>query len=395
VFVIVCLSLLGLTAYQLFDALPYLFEHHIVAGCDYRVFAGAVQSLDHGLDPYLLENINRYTGGSNLLFVYPPHTLYLFSVLDLLLVFRHIEIYYALLVVLLAVSGYLILTLDRQRDPLFLATLMLTAFMSCYWNFYTGNKDILFLFLFALLFGLLLKERYRQSALVMGFAAAVSLTTAPFVALYLVARRSLADRLTYIALSGGVVAALFVVSYCIGPAYLVSYYGVLRGSSSPFAEPGGLNVPTPYLFFNDLLTTLHAGGTVPLVLVCCVYAGLVLYATGQYVLKNRRDDIKVYSVTMLAIFMMMPRIKPYDFILLVIPLYLLFRSGSYRLKALVLAICSVPIFIWYFPLVGSIYDLPFTGAYGQTYSLLLIFAGVILHNHFVTAGQLAGNEPGS
>jgi hypothetical protein len=392
VFILVCLALLAMTAYQLFDALPYLFGHHIVAGCDYRVFAGAVRSLDHGLDPYLLANINQFTGGENLLFVYPPHTLYFFRLLDLFTVFQHIELYYALLVVLMAVSGYLIVTIDRKRDYLFLSTLMLTGFMSIYWNFYTGNKDILFLFLFALLFVLLAKEQYRRSALVMGLAAAVSLTTAPFIALYLVVRRSLVDRFTYIALSAGVVAALFLVSYCINPTYLVSYLGVLRGGTSPFAEPGGLNVPTPYLFFNDLLKAVNISGTLPLALVSCVYAGLVLYAAWRYVVKNRKDDLKVYSLAMIAIFMLMPRIKPYDFILLVIPLYLLFKDSSYRVKSLVLAVCSVPIFIWFFPLVGSIYDLPFTGAYGQTYSMLLIFVLIILHDRMVPAGRLAEDE---
>jgi len=223
-YIILCTSLLAFTAFQFLRVFTGTVD---LFGWDYRVFVGGIQSLDHMQNPYILENINQYTGGGGLLFDAPPHTLYFFWLLDFFFVFHNIGIYYTLLFILLIISGYLIVTIhyDDGSKPhyLFLTTLFVTGFMATYWNFLTGNKDILFLFLFALVFVLLLKEKYWQSSIVMGLAAAVSLTTTPFVVLYLVVKRSILNCLSYILLFFGVVAALFLVSYCISPIYLASY----------------------------------------------------------------------------------------------------------------------------------------------------------------------------
>lgn len=388
VYVILCLAALTFTAYQLFLALE-LSSYH---GGDYRVFAGAIQALDHMQNPYILENIKQYNGGTNLMFVYPPHTLYFFWLLDFFSVFRSITIYYVLLVGLMIISGYLVLTLDQKPHYLFLTTLLLTGFMATFWNFLTGNKDILFLFLFAVIFTLLVKEKYWQSSIVMGLAAAVTLETGPFVVLYLVVKRQILNRLAYIILSIGVVSGLFLVSYCLNPSFLVSYIGTLRGSSSPFFETGGWNTPTPYLMFNALLKSVSPRNIFPLVIVSCVYIFLILYATWTYYLKHKDDTLKMYSLVMLSIFMILPRIKPYNFIILIIPLYFLFKDCSYRIKSLALVVISLyPIFIW----IGrspdlniSGFGLPFLlGVYTQAYSLILIFLVVILYDYFTTASN--------
>lgn len=390
VYVILCLALLAFTAYQFFGVLWVS-----TPGMDYRVFVGAVQALDHGQNPYPLENIIQYNGGENLLFIYPPHTLYFFWLLDFFYVFHYIEIYYMLLIVLMIISGYLIVTLDQKPHYLFLTTLLLTGFMSTFWNFGTGNKDILFLFLFAIIFTLLVKEKYWQSSIVMGLAAAVSLTTGLFIALYLVVRRQILDRLTYIVLSLGVVSAAFLVSYCINPSFFFSYIGTLKGSTSPLLEPGGWNIPTPYLLFRDLLNSVSPQNILPLVIVSCVYISLILYATWNYYLKHNGDPLKIYSLVMLSIFMMLPRIKPYDFIILVVPLYVLFKDCRYQVKSLVFAVISfLPFFIWYSPSLGINDDnLPFLlGSYTQAYSLILIFLIVILQDYLTPCSHEVGKD---
>ncbi len=397
-YIILCITLIAFTIFQILWTFTGAFG---LFGWDYRVFVGGIQSLDHMQNPYILENINRYAGGDtggNLQFDAPPHTLYFFWLLDFFFVFHNIGIYYVLLFILLMISGYLIVTIhcDDESKPhyLFLTTLLLTGFMATYWNFVTGNKDILFLFLFALIFVLLLKEKYWQSSIVMGLAAAVSLTTTPFVVLYLVVKRSILNCLSYILLFFGVVAALFLVSYCISPIYLASYIGILLGSTSPLYDPGGLNTPTPYLMLKDLLKAIHFGDMLPVAIVSCVYISLILYATWNFSVKNRENTIKIYSLVMLAVFMLLPRIKPYDFIILVVPLYFLFKDCSYRIKSLVFVVISLPLFVWLlFPLIGPTSNLPFMlGLYPQTYSLILIFIVIILHNYLTPASHPKGNN---
>jgi hypothetical protein len=363
------------------------------ADWDYRVYAGAVQALNHMQNPYVLENIAQYVGG-NLPFTYPPHTLYFFWILNLFFVFENIYVYSALLCGLLIVSGYLITTMDQKPRYLFLITLLLTCFMGAVWNFGTGNKDILFLFLFTLIFVLLFKEKYWQSSIVMGLTGAISLITGPFVALYLFVRSPLRNRLFYIFLSGGVVALLFVVSYFVNPTFFGSYIDTLKGGMSPLYDSGGYNTPTPYLMFGDLLKEINVTGLLPLAIVSCIYIGVVLYVAWNYSVQHREDMIKVYSVVTIAVFMLLPRIKPYDFIILAIPLYFLFRDCSYRTKCLMLAVISLPIFGWYMNFFVYPYDIPLLlGVYTQTYSLLIIFMVIVLYDRMIQSSHPKESNP--
>jgi hypothetical protein len=346
-----------------------------------------VQAFDHSQNPYILENVIPYQiGGTNLLLTYPPHTLYFFWLLDFFSVFHYMGVYYLLLVSLLIISAYLIVNLDKKPHYLFLTTLLLTGFMSTFWNFLTGNQLILILLLFAITFTLLVKGKYLQSSIVMGLSAAVSLFTTPFIALYLIVKRPIVDRLMLISLSIGIVASFFVADFLVNPSLVISYISMMQSSTGPFHYPGGWNEPTPYLMFKDALNGMFPGNVIPLVIISCIYVGLILYATWKYYVKNHSNTLKILSLVMFSIFMVLPRITPYDFIILVVPLYLLFKDCSYRIKSLVLAVVSIlPLFVWTTPAFGiSGTNLPIL-AYVQVYSLILIFILVILHDYLTPA----------
>lgn len=377
-FLLLCGTILLFAAYQLF----LIFVRFPLSAPDYQVFSSAVQALNHLQDPYLPENLNLYReSGGQLLFIYPPHTLYFFWTLQYLFLFQNVQLYYAALVILLLVSSAMILTLDRRPQYIFYITLLGGCFISLYWNFTTGNKDIIFLFLFAILFTLLLREQFWQSSVVMGLTAGISLFATPFAAIFLVIRRPLLTRALCIALAIGVIGLLFLLSYIISPGLLYSYIDIIRGGTSPFYESGGWNIPTPYLLFGDLLGGVNESTLVPVLIVSCMYAGLIIAAAGKYCLHPQRDPLLMYSVVMLAVFMLLPRIKPYNFIILVIPLYLLFKDSGYGMKILVLSVtCLLPFVVFYLPLFSiRTQNLPLLlGSYVQTWALLLIFLVVLL-----------------
>jgi len=380
IYYILCLTLLALAAYQCFN----LFVVFPPYAQDYKVFVGAVQTLDHTQNPYVLNNINQYRGNGDLEFVYPPHTLYFFWFLQFLFIFQNVWAYFAFLGILLIFSSYLLLTLDQKPHYLFLITLMMTSFISLWWNFTQGNKDILFLFLFAIIFSLLITEKYWQSSIVAGLTVGFSLFATPFLALFLVIRRPIADRLAYIVLSACTVAALFLASYCINSSFLYSYVGILLENNSTLLQHGGWNAPIPYWLFYDLFRGISSNVIIPTILVSCAYISIILYATWCYYQKHPGDTLKIYSLVLLSVFMLLPRMMPYNFIILVIPLYILFKDDSYQLKTLVLAVTSLlPLIVWYLPVFCVNKDtLPLLlGPYVQTYSLFLIFFIVILHDH--------------
>jgi hypothetical protein len=345
-----------------------------------------VQAFDHGQNPYILSNIAPFQlFNASLYFDYPPHTLYFFWLLDFFSVFHYGIIYLMLLFALLVISAYLTVNLDKKPHYLFLTTLLLTGFMSTVWNFLSGNSPILFLLLFAVMFTFIVKEKYWQSSIVMGLSAAFSLFTAPFIVLYLVVKRPIMERLEFISLSIGIVASLFVADYLVNPSFLTSYISLMRSSTGPFYYSGGWNEPTPYLMFKEVLNSISSRNIIPLVIVSCIYVGLILYATWKYYLKNNGDNLKTLSLVMLSIFMILPRIMPYDFIILVVPLYLLFKDCSYRIKSIVFVIISLPIFVWLYNHL-FVTDMGLWW-YAQTYSLILIFVMVLLHDHLTPAAH--------
>jgi hypothetical protein len=151
-----------------------------------------------------------------------------------------------------------------------------TGFISLWWNFTRGNKDILFLFLFAIIFTLLITEKYWQSSIVMGLTVGFSLFATPFVALFQIIRRPIMDRLAYIVLATGVVVALFLTSYYINSSFLFSYIVTLLESNSTLIQMGGWNAPTPYWLFYDLFRGISNNSILPTILVSCAYIGVIL-----------------------------------------------------------------------------------------------------------------------
>jgi hypothetical protein len=374
-YVLLCVILLCLTAGQFFIGLSNSYS-----GMDYRVVVGAVQSVNHGEDPYFLLTLNQYTD-DYIPFNYAPHTLLILWCLQFLFIYQSIWIYYAILVAFMVVGGYLIVTLDQKPQYLFFITLLLTGFASIFWNFYNGDKDILFLFLFAGIFHLLVKEKFWQSSIVLGLLGSFTLVPFPFIALSLAIKRPILKRIQYILLSIGVVAALLLIAWLVNPELFVSYIKTFQGSSSALYDKSGALTPTPFLMFGVLLNQTN-GISVPLVLVSLIYFCLVIGASWYVIKKNQEDPLKVYSLAMFAIFMVLPRIKPYYFIFLVIPLYFLFRDCSDKIKILMFAVISLgPVFMWYYPFILRYYHVIFrTGSlpfliyeYAQTISLFLIF----------------------
>lgn len=363
------------------------------SGWDYRVFAGAVQAVNHGENPYVLANIDQYTG-DNLPFTYPPHTLFLFWLLQFLLIFQSIQLYYAFLIVILVAGSWLLMSVDKEPHYLFFITLIFSGFICLFWNFITGNKDSLFFFLFAGILYLLVKEKFWQSSVVAGLTGSISLITLPFSALFLVVRRSWPDRLKLILLSLAVPAAIFLVTFFMSPSLFTAYLDNVGGGSSPLYDPTGYNTPTAFGMFGDLLNRAGLGGPVPLVVVSLAYLCIIGWAAWYCIPKNQENDLKVFALSIFFLFMVLPRIKPYDFIILVVPVYFLFRESSYQLKMTVFAAISLlPLFVWYYPWIDPAGSLPYLiDSYPQTISLFLLFAILLIRERYVSEPANVSSE---
>jgi len=349
------------------------------SGWDYRVYMGAVNALNQNKDPYILDNIKDYVG-DYLPFVYPPHTFILFEFLYL---FQSIGVYRLFFAILMLISAYLIWQIDEKHHYLFFITLLIAGFISTYWNFLTANDSIVFLFFTSIIFYLLKKDRFTESAIATGLMASFSLFPILFAAIFVLVRRTLAERLKLICIAGGTLGVILVLSYIANPSLMVSFIHSLTSDTSVIHESGGMATPTPYLMFGDITKGLGTGSVVFTAILSLLYIGVVVAATYFFVMKNQEDTFRVYRLGYLSIFMILPRLKPYTFLMLVVPLYFLLKESSYKAKLLIFTGISLfPLFVYlnYFTnpdLVPSLVNL-----YAQSMSLFFIFAYIILNDRY-------------
>lgn len=365
------LILLVFSSYILVAGLSDNATTNIGVDFDYRVYQGAVFAFNSGLDPYILSNLPGV-----LPYTYLPHMLIFLSLLV------NSFVYHLFILVILGISFYFVLKLDNTPDVLFLSLLFFVYSMNAYWTFLTGNiSGPLFLLFTTLSFYLLKDNHYNLSALSLGFMSSWSVFPLIFSFSFLSIPRSLLFRVRLILISFSVPILLFIVSYILNPGLGWSFLGSLTSDNSALRDMGGVDTPQPNLLFDHLATQL--GLSWHFSLICLVLFGfLILFLSYLFLKQNPNSKMLVYSYLFLAAFLLLPRIKPYYFILLVVPLYLLMKEYNYELKLLVLGIFSLPYLIflnsWLTP--GQRWFPSLFYLYSPILSLFVLFIFIFLIN---------------
>jgi len=343
------------------------------SGWDFNVYMGAVIKLEEGKDPYLFD----YNPYSTIPFHYgyPPHTLALFWMISLFCqLFQSVKFYIAIYAILLIVAGLIVSRTDADTDVFLLSFLLISAFSSTYWNFLTGNIALVYLILLAVVFFLLIRERFIYSAVVMGIFSSFALFPVIFNGVYLTVNRSWKERATFILVSVAVLSLILLATYLITPSLVLSYFKLIAGSQSSIHDPGGSDTPTAFLCIADILNTLHITSPQIFGLVGLLYIGIIIAVAGLF-LKNHQDNpVICYSLVFLALFLLMPRIKPYYFAMLIVPLYFLLKYSSLETRtAAIIVFAGYPAVCLLEPAVLVKIFPGIVVQYSQTIALFLIF----------------------
>jgi hypothetical protein len=306
-------------------------------GWDFKVYMGASASVADGKDPYI-----PHYSDIGLHYAYPPFTLALFQPMYALYTSTgSMNFYYLVQLLMLLFAAVFLVRACVQTDYLLLTALLASAFASTHWNFLTGNFALVYLVLAALFFYFLIRERFLLSALVMGVFAAFSLFPVLFNGLYLALKTSWRERVIIILLSLGVSAAILILSYCMNPLLFLSFVRLVSGTAGPAYEGGGRYTPTLYYFVKDMVDAASIPSPLISDLALLCFIGGVLAALVIFFKKNRGDPVALYSFVFLAIFVLMPRVKPYYFAMLIVPVYLLVKDSDIRAKIIAIAIVSL------------------------------------------------------
>ncbi len=317
---------------------------------DFNTYSGALDSFDHGEDPYIASNIFHYSKmASPFGFAYPPFTLMLFQGISLFApVFHSIDLYLLVLLLMTLIATFILIKTDLNPDYFLLVFLIITAFSGTYWNFLTGNFAILYFVLSSLFFYFIYKERFVSSALVMGFFAAFSLFPIIFNGIYLAIKRPFRDMAEYLFISLGLTLAILAFSYCLNPVLFLSFIRHLSGNMSPAYEVGGIYTPGPYSFISGLVNFMNVHSSLVIDVAFLIYIGIILLITALFLKKNEQNVLISTSLIFISIFLLMPRVKPYYFTMLIVPVYFLLKDASVRTKCIGLSIVSLFPAIWFF-----------------------------------------------
>jgi hypothetical protein len=138
---------------------------------------------------------------------------------------------------------------------------------------------------------------------------------------------------------------LLGISSIAYPALFDSYIKQFLGISSPVFEVGGYMTPTAYLFLWDLAGFFIGNGTLVPYFLDLVFIGAILVLFFTFYRRHTDDDLRLFSLGVISLFLLIPRLKPNYFVFILVPIYLLVVHESDLIKTLVVIIAAIIPFI--------------------------------------------------
>lgn len=318
-------------------------------GWDTQVYCAAATAAGQGLDPYYVENL----GGLSLSFVYQPAYLSLIQPLcGMAWPFSHV---YTLVSVAAVVLSVLLWPGATRRSEAATAVLLVLGGVSgLAWTVLTGNTSAFELLVLTLAVVALRAGRWAAAAVVLGLLGSLKLVPLVLLAVVLVADAPWRQRLVWMGYGLAAFAAVAVASTALYPDLMLSFLkqitGRIGGQHTPLHETGDLYHPS-LLFALGGLTGLRGrvvDGTVGYSLaLLALFGGLFVAVCGAAWAVVRRyergvvnPDVRI-GLALLILILFMPRLKPYAFLLAVLPVWLLTRPLAPLGRAVVVGFAVV------------------------------------------------------
>jgi hypothetical protein len=368
IYLAVCFLLILLNIYVIIVNSPNF-------GWDYRTTCGACKAYENGLNPYLVENSKIYSGNtgflSTLAFSYPPMTL-VFLVMLCILTSQQFFLIWSLLILVIVL---LIRYADESSEMILLFTLIFTAFNATYFNFLTGNFALFELLFISLIYFLLIKQEYCAVSYLIGVWSYFKLVPLLFAGSVLFFRKQLNEKIKLLLLVILSFIIMNIIAYCLFPGLTISYYSSLSGKYTeiynqlnPLDEGGNWSNNTTYFFISALFGLFIHNKDFLIV----SFYGILTFVLGiiliKFVNNDNFDNVKIFSICMLFIICLLPRMKFYSFIYAILPIYFLIKDTGYKIKITVLLIISLLPLVMYHVIFNN-----FNNYFGTTDSLFRSF----------------------
>jgi hypothetical protein len=327
--------LIGVILVYCISILMYIFSHIDQYQWDFQVYYYAAKAYAEGLNPYDNNALSQVAQSPiTLKFVYPPITLLFFRVL---LLVKHTTASYlylllkcTLLIVLLRVWKNIFL---GEIDAFFYLFCLLAFNSPIYLDLLSGNISTLEECLIWFAFYGYLKNKRLLFCLFIVIAAAFKMLLIVLILLLYFSKK--AHKYLYMIGSFIAFSAMLLLGYLINPLYFASFMQNISGLN----EKRGILIPSTFSLIKNVSRFL--GETYNLVIPD--YAQLVLYfgiiaiivfvswRAYKALRASATQDIERMEI-FLACFvyiLILPHVRDYSYILLIVPTYFLFRQVRY------------------------------------------------------------------
>lgn len=345
------------------------------SGWDMQVMCAAVKTYLNHDNPYLTDNLQQYTQ-YKLSFPYPILVMPLLKSAC-----ANDPQYYLILLVTMYAALMIIAGMGARHNLWFLLCLMIAGFKNTQWLVYTRNIALLEMVIYFISSLFIYKRWGRWGNCFLGAAAFLKIFPLIFCLL-----KSICDKnkLQTLAQTLGIFFILHIISYLLAPELFDSYVRIVAGFSNghaPIKEVfrGGISNPNLLSLSHNLLAPFISNKA------AWVVGGLVylmaVLSLGRIWLHFRRLHLShndIFSLGVLFIMIISPRMKPYSFFFAIPPVFFLTEEWSLKNKLWIIVLCCV------FPVCAGIaalglhgnYWLGLYAEYGQLYALIGCFVWI-------------------
>ena len=359
-----------------------ILENFHVSGWDFRVYYTAVKTIEKGNNPYFANKLKGYSDKGFTFFPYPPLILIFFKAIISSCPHLDLKIsYYIFWSLFLIAAFYVIKKIYSHSNVLLLVTLLLTGFVTTYWNYLTGNIGIIELFVFSLIFYWITRKRYYLAAIFIGLMGFVKILPIAFGSLFLFADTARGNRYKIFLLIPAIFILLHTISYALFPGISSTYFlilsGKIPGQYNPMNEGGLQCNPALFCLINDIACKLFISNRIIFLGMYGLFVSFVFLLFLYYALKKQRGFLEVFCVGVLSFLLIFPRLKPYSFTLALVPIYFLIKE--WNLKDLIFPILLISAFPTLSLIINNIYP-SILFEYAQSISLLIFYMFFIFYN---------------